>query len=71
MRNGMLTWNEGEIRKFISEVFKHYDLVVPAEAQLYEIYRHFDRDSSYSLDVRESLCFVDAMAGSLTLAGGH
>ena len=29
-----------------------------AQEQLYEIYRHFDRDRSYSLDVRESLCLV-------------
>ncbi len=33
---------------------------IESEEQLYEIYRHFDRDRSYSLDVRESLCLVAA-----------
>lgn len=64
-RNGKLTWNEGEIRRFISQVLQHYNLVVPSEEQLYEIYRHFDRDRSYSLDVRESLCLADAVVRAM------
>eukprot|EP00435_Cladocopium_sp_Y103_P071389 s172_g37.t1 len=72
-RNGKLTWNEGEIRRFISQVLQHYNLVVPSEemageclwGQLYEIYRHFDRDRSYSLDVRESLCLADAVVRAM------
>ena len=68
-RNGKLTWNEGEIRRFISQVLQHYNLVVPSEEQLYEIYRHFDRDRSYSLDVRESLCLVDAVVRAMYVDG--
>eukprot|EP00434_Breviolum_minutum_P028774 symbB.v1.2.025452.t1/scaffold2469.1/size78468/8 len=66
-RNGKLTWNEGEIRRFISQVLQHYNLV----EQLYEIYRHFDRDRSYSLDVRESLCLVDAVVRAMYVSPTH
>ncbi|CAK9105782.1 Sulfatase-modifying factor 2 [Durusdinium trenchii] len=66
-RNGKLTWNQGEIRSFISQVLQHYNLIVPSEEQLYLIYRHFDKDTSYSLDVRESLCLADAVVRSMFL----
>ena len=46
-------------------MLQHYNLVVPSEEQLYEIYRHFDRDRSYSLDVRESVCLVDAVVRAM------
>ncbi|CAE6958513.1 rsc5 [Symbiodinium natans] len=66
-RNGQLTWNEREIPKFIAKVFRKYDLMEPKEAQLYEIYRYYDGDQSYSLDVRESLCLADAVVRAMYL----
>jgi hypothetical protein len=38
---------------FIRKIFRTCS---GGQEQLYEIYRHFDRDRRYSLDVRESLC---------------
>mmetsp|Transcript_42136 Transcript_42136/g.78836 ORF Transcript_42136/g.78836 Transcript_42136/m.78836 type:complete len:936 (-) Transcript_42136:15-2822(-) len=59
--NNRLTWNNGEIRNFISASFHHFGLVPPPEESIYQMYQKFDRDRNYALDARECLELVDAL----------
>lgn len=63
--NGFLSWNDGEIRDFITRVFQHYGLSVPSEGQMFELYSQFDLDRSSYLDARECLCLVDSLFRSV------
>eukprot|EP00929_Paragymnodinium_shiwhaense_P026035 TRINITY_DN15578_c0_g1_i1.p1 TRINITY_DN15578_c0_g1~~TRINITY_DN15578_c0_g1_i1.p1 ORF type:complete len:800 (-),score=149.46 TRINITY_DN15578_c0_g1_i1:253-2652(-) len=59
--NGVLTWYGGEIRDFVTSVFRHYTLVPPAEDQIYRLQQRFDVDGSNSLDCRECVELCDAL----------
>jgi len=49
-----LTWNNGEIKKFIKHLFSHKGLPQPSgEVEIYNIYREFDTNHSSSLDIAE------------------
>jgi len=63
--NGFLTWNNGEIRNFISACFRQHGLTPPEEEHLYHIYSKFDRDRNHALDMRECLDMVDALFRSI------
>jgi hypothetical protein len=59
--NGRLTWNNGEIRNFISACFVAHGLTPPHEDQIYNMYTQFDKDKNHYLDMRECLEMVDAL----------
>jgi Ca2+-binding EF-hand superfamily protein len=59
--NGRLTWNNGEIRDFITACFKQHGLFPPNEEQIYAMYVKFDKDKNNALDMRECLEMVDAL----------
>merc|ERR1719223_573412 len=50
--NGRLTWNNGEIRDFISACFRQHGLVPPDEEQTFHMYNKFDKDKNQYLDMR-------------------
>jgi len=67
-RDRMLTWNNGEIRRFVSEIFHHYQVSAPIwqEHIWYDMYRFCDVDGSYSIDMEEcynfaKLCFQETL----------
>jgi hypothetical protein len=59
--NGRLTWNNGEIRNFITACFRDHGLSPPSEDQMFTLYHKFDTDKNQYLDMRECLEMVDAM----------
>jgi hypothetical protein len=59
--NGRLTWNNGEIRDFITACFHQHGLYAPSEEQIYGMYVKFDKDKNNALDMRECLEMVDAL----------
>lgn len=58
--DGKLQWNQGEIRMFVHELFKHYDVHLPQwqDRVWYELYRQCDRDQDYALEMREICGFA-------------
>jgi len=71
--NGRLTWNNGEIRDFISACFRQHGLSSPNEEQMFSMYSKFDKDKNNALDMRECLEMVDALFRSTFIvdsAGG-
>jgi len=59
--NGFLSWNDGEIRDFITSVFQLQGLSPPSEGEMFELYSEFDVDRNAFLEARECLCLVDAL----------
>eukprot|EP00929_Paragymnodinium_shiwhaense_P069680 TRINITY_DN35147_c0_g2_i1.p1 TRINITY_DN35147_c0_g2~~TRINITY_DN35147_c0_g2_i1.p1 ORF type:complete len:479 (+),score=117.05 TRINITY_DN35147_c0_g2_i1:392-1828(+) len=68
-RNGVLTWNSGEIREFIQGLFRYFGLVPPAEQQMYQIFLRCDQDRSNSLDARECIVMADAIFRTMFAPG--
>lgn len=67
-RNGYLSWNNGEIRSFLTTVFQQQGLCTPGEQELYQLYTRFDVDRNSFLDARECLCIVDALLRAIAFA---
>jgi len=59
--NGRLTWNNGEIRNFITACFKQHNCTPPNEEHLFALYSTFDKDRNNVLDRTECLEMVDAI----------
>jgi len=59
--NGRLTWNNGEIRDFITACFRQHGLSPPNQEQMFAMYSQFDKDKNNALDMRECLEMVDAL----------
>merc|ERR1719359_1021914 len=68
--NGRLTWNNGEIRDFITACFRQHGLHPPNEEQMFAMYERFDKDKNNALDMRECLEMVDALFRSTFIVEG-
>eukprot|EP00929_Paragymnodinium_shiwhaense_P102529 TRINITY_DN65724_c0_g1_i1.p1 TRINITY_DN65724_c0_g1~~TRINITY_DN65724_c0_g1_i1.p1 ORF type:complete len:410 (-),score=87.53 TRINITY_DN65724_c0_g1_i1:188-1417(-) len=57
--NGMLTWNNSEIRRFARGVFEHLGIAFPAwdDPRWYGLYRQCDADNSGSLEMHEAISY--------------
>merc|ERR1719460_3385704 len=65
-RKGKLDWNKGEIRMFMSKVFEEKDWpYLPAEFDMYTLYREFDVNHDYALELDECLNFAHAVVAVL------
>jgi hypothetical protein len=60
--NGVLTWNNGEIRDYVIACIRGHHLPVPIEADIYKLYVAFDLDKNACLDTCECVCLADALA---------
>merc|ERR1719199_434410 len=68
--NGKLTWNNGEIRDFITACFFQHGLSPPNEEQMFTLYSKFDKDRNNALDMRECLEMVDALFRTTFIVDG-
>lgn len=74
--DGRLRWNEGEIRQFVHDLFKHYEIHLPQwqDHVWYELYRQCDRNMDYALELQETMdfarhCFELALHSYATVTG--
>jgi len=65
-RAGKLDWNRGEIRMFMTKIFEEKDWPsLPAEFDMYTLYREFDVNHDYALEEFECLNFAHAVVSVL------
>jgi len=63
--NGLLQWNNGELRTFIVNVFSYCGLPEPAESQMLGMCLKFDSDKDGSLNAEECRCLVETLSRSM------
>lgn len=64
-KEGALAWNSGKIKDFVKSVFEHYDLDLPTEAQISQLFCKFDTERKMRLGPRECFCLVDALVRAM------
>lgn len=60
-KNGVLTWNNGEVRNYVHEVFAKFGLTPPEDSVLHQVFVMIDREGIAILDPLGALCLIDAM----------
>lgn len=60
-RSGVLTYDDGRVRDYVSGVLRHGGVHPPAEGHIYQFYMLFDPQSRRHLDARDCICLVDAL----------
>merc|ERR1712232_519211 len=68
-RNGTLDWNSREIDAFIKRLLTLKGLPHFGEMSIYNLYRAFDRDSNYKLDVQEAKNLAHALFSGIVYFG--
>eukprot|EP00930_Biecheleria_cincta_P029821 TRINITY_DN20693_c0_g1_i1.p1 TRINITY_DN20693_c0_g1~~TRINITY_DN20693_c0_g1_i1.p1 ORF type:complete len:1008 (-),score=151.30 TRINITY_DN20693_c0_g1_i1:100-2868(-) len=59
---GQLTWSRGQLVDFVRAVFQGAGLEAPDEAQIYQVYTHFDPSRQMFLSSQSCLFLVDILA---------
>jgi len=68
-RNGTLDWNSREIDTFIKRLLTLKGLPHFGEMSIYNLYRAFDRDNNYKLDVQEAKNLAHALFSGIVYFG--
>lgn len=63
--NGVLEWNNGEIREFVRRVSARAKKVMPREEEIYKLYDICDVDKNRYLDEKECVLLVSALSRML------
>eukprot|EP00928_Gymnodinium_smaydae_P033729 TRINITY_DN24088_c0_g1_i1.p1 TRINITY_DN24088_c0_g1~~TRINITY_DN24088_c0_g1_i1.p1 ORF type:complete len:1143 (-),score=316.55 TRINITY_DN24088_c0_g1_i1:65-3073(-) len=62
---GFLAWANGELFRYVLDVFRHYGLAAPDTDHVRIFYDTFDIDRKGNLNTSECLCLVDALCRAI------
>jgi hypothetical protein len=65
-RSGLLDWNSGKIRNFITQTISELRISVsPTELQIYSMYDRFDKQGKWGLNLEDCVNLLEAISCSL------